>query len=173
MKNSHVKLTLLPLKTHRIPRLADKENSEKYLDFSKICNNVFHAILQHIVNYISIKKSKLDGKSGRWTSSWTVIVPNQYWLADFSVEGGLSRWNKQLGLLSIVTNNLHNIIEGVLIIPLTEGILNVFKDRIKIEKELVRQETQAESKAMMSTREKYKFTLLEWNADCISERDGA
>ena len=41
-----------------------------------------------------------------------------------------------------------------------EGIVNVLKDRIKIEKELVRQETQAGSKEMTLKREKHKFILL-------------
>ena len=47
----------------------------------------------------------------------------------------------------------------MLIIPHVGGIVNVFKDRIKTEKELGRQETQAASKAMILNREKYKFRL--------------
>ena len=47
----------------------------------------------------------------------------------------------------------------------------MFPDRIKIE--LMRQETQAESKEMMLKKGKYKVILLEETARCTSEGGGA
>lgn len=47
--------------------------------------------------------------------------------------------------LSVSTSDLCDVVEGVFMF-----IVDVFTDRIKVEKELVRQETWAESKEMMN-----------------------
>ena len=61
-----------------------------------------------------------------------VIVPNQYWLVDFSMKGDLSCWNNQLGLLNIVTNNLHTTVEGVSIIHTLKGYLMCLKTELRL-----------------------------------------
>lgn len=44
-------------------------------------------------------------------------------------------------LLSILTNDLHDVVEGEPVIPHPGGAADGFKERIKMAKELVRQET--------------------------------
>lgn len=60
-------------------------------------------------------------------------------------------------LPSIFTNDMFDV-EGVF--PLhAEGIAHVFNDRIKTEKEFVRQETQTKGKEMMWSRDVYIYTV--------------